>query len=177
MGQAARLLRRLALIVHCLRCVCANRDVQDVDGESMDRAYRLTAYFKAHARKVYAVIEADPAQAAARRVVRWIMERQLKRFTKRDAHQALEGAEALRTVQALDAVLQLIEKHGIIRPEHGKEQSGRGRPSCWYEVHPAVLKNPPQYSQKSSNGRHDGNSENFENEFSSAGDGDAWEGN
>jgi hypothetical protein len=45
---------RLALIVHYLRWVTGETNDEVVDGESMNRAAELVAYFKEHARKVYA---------------------------------------------------------------------------------------------------------------------------
>src|SRR5262249_48296960 len=132
-GYAAR----LALIVHYLRLACRETTGDDVDGESMRRAVRLVDYFKSHARKVHAVMDADPRVARARRVVRWIAANRLKRFSKRDAHQALRGT--FRAVEDMDPILALLEKHAIIRaePHQGRGGPGRGR-SPSYEAHPRL---------------------------------------
>ena len=45
---------RLALIFHLLRSACGEAVGDDVDDESLDRSLRLIAYFKSHARVVYA---------------------------------------------------------------------------------------------------------------------------
>jgi hypothetical protein len=157
-GYAAR----LALIVHYLRRASGEMTGDDVDGESMDRAAKLVAYFKAHARKVYAVMDADPRIAEARKVFRWIVARRLRRFQKRDAFQSLKGT--FRTVEALDPVLSLLEKHALIRPELTPDPTGRGRkPSPFYEVHPRLHQLDPHNSHNSQNWPSDPNSGNCGN--------------
>jgi hypothetical protein len=128
---------RLALIVHFLRWAVGEAAGEDVDGESMDRAARLVAYFKAHARRAYSAMDADPKIAEGRKVYRWIAANRLKRFSKRDIYQALKGT--FRTVVELEPVLALLERHALIRPEPTAEQTGRGRKaSPFYEVHPKL---------------------------------------
>jgi hypothetical protein len=133
-GYAAR----LALVIHYLRWACDEAQDGDVDGESMARAVRLIDYFKAHARKVYAVMDADPRVADARRVLHWIERQRKARFQKRDAYQALKGT--FKTLDELEPVLTLLEKQGYVRPELAQERHGPGRkPSPFYEVHATIL--------------------------------------
>jgi hypothetical protein len=139
-GYAAR----LALIVHCLRWAAGEDVGEDVDGESMERAAKLVAYFKAHARKVYAVIDADRRVADARKILRWVRANRLEHFQKRDAYQALKGT--FKTVEDLEPLLNLLERHGYIRLEVTQDRPGPGRkPSPHYEV------NPQTHSQNSHN--------------------------
>src|SRR5262249_32100944 len=106
---------RLALILHYLRLTCGEGDGEEVDGESVERAARLVDYFKSHLRKVHVLMDADPHVASARRVLRWIQERGIDRFSKRDAFEGLKGT--FKKVADLDAVLEVVEKYGYIRPE------------------------------------------------------------
>ena len=145
-GYAAR----LALVIHYLRSACDEAQEGDVDGVSMASAVKLIDYFKAHARKVYAVMDADPKTAAARKVLRWIADQRTTRFQKRDAYQALKGT--FKTIDELAPVLTLLEKHGYIRPEPCSERSGPGRkPSPFYEVHPSLHRDDSQNSHNSQN--------------------------
>jgi hypothetical protein len=142
---------RLALIIHYLRWACDKAPDGDVDDESMARAARLIDYFKAHARKVYAVMDADPKTAAARRVLRWIAGQRQPRFQKRDAYQALKGT--FRTIDELEPALTLLEKHGYIRPEPGQARAGPGRkPSPYYEAHPDLLRDDAHNPHNPQNG-------------------------
>ena len=60
---------RLALILHFLRFVNKDADTQHVDGASVRRAALLISYFKSHARKVLAAMDADPKAATAKRML------------------------------------------------------------------------------------------------------------
>src|SRR5262249_12897116 len=118
-------------------------------------------YFKSHARKVHAAMDADPRVARARRVVRWITANGLERFSKRDAHQALKGT--FRTVEDMDPILALLEKHAIIRaePHQGRGgPGGSGGPS--YEVHPQLSELYAQNPQNPQNPPPDTAADRFE---------------
>jgi DNA polymerase-1 len=134
-GYAAR----LALIVHFLRWACGETQGEDVDGESMTRAALLVDYFKAHARKVYAVMDADPRLALARRLLRHVGEQRLAQFTRREAYRAMRGP--CKAVDGIDPILAVLETHGYIRPVQSPAPTGRpGRkPSLTYEIHPSTL--------------------------------------
>jgi hypothetical protein len=133
-GYAAR----LALIVHYLRWAAGEVEGEDVDGESMARAALLVSYFKSHTRKAYAVMDADPRAAAARHLVRWITQGGVEHFTRRDAYRAMRGA--CKTVEDIDPILSLLEKHGYVRPRppEGDNRPGR-KPSPGFEAHPSLF--------------------------------------
>jgi hypothetical protein len=133
---------RLALIVHCLRRACGEKIGEDVDGESMERAGRLVAYFKAHALRVRALLACDPRMEDARRVLRWLRTEGRRRFQKREAYHALKRTFA--TVADLEPVLSLLEQHALIRAEPRSDSPGPGRkPSPYYEVHPGLAEAAP----------------------------------
>ena len=127
---------RLALILHYLRWACNEVHDERVDGESMGRAVRLIDYFKSHCRKVHAVMDSDPRVYLARKVLRWIVAEGIERFSRRDAHQAFRSL--FKTVDQIDPILTLLEKHGLIR-EAITERAGPGRkPSPTFEVNPHI---------------------------------------
>jgi hypothetical protein len=131
---------RLALIVHYLRWACGEvkGDQSDVDGDSVKRAARLVAYFKGHARKVYAVMDADPKTTVAGRLLRRLERAKRRRFTRREAYRAMRGT--VGKIDDIDAVLDLLEKHGYIRPlpDPGTHRGPGRRPSPAFEVHPSL---------------------------------------
>ncbi len=152
---------RLALIVHYLRWACGEVQAEDVDGESMNRAAELVAYFKAHLRKACAIMGADPKIALARRVVRWICTSRFQRFQKRDAHQALRGT--FKTVEDLEPILVVLEKHNLIRVEATATKNTAGRkPSPLYQVHPRIFSVCAHNAHNPQNGPDDFNSEHSE---------------
>lgn len=144
---------RLALIVHYLRLVTGEVEGEDVNGDSMDRAAQLVGYFQGHLRRVHAAMDADPHVADARKLLRWIVNNHVERFTKRGAYQGVKGT--FKTVEELEPVLTLLEKHGYIRMEQTPDRSGPGRKrSPCYTVHPDTLTLDSHNSQNSQNGGH-----------------------
>ncbi len=102
---------RLALVLHLLRQVCGETDLDLVDGESMGRAAELVAYFKSHARKVYAEMAADPKAAAARKVLDCLARNPALAdapggFSRRDLHQYLR--RTFRDPAELEGPLALL---------------------------------------------------------------------
>jgi hypothetical protein len=131
---------RLALVLHFLRWACGEilDDKADLDGESMARAVKLVDYFKSHARKVYAIIDADPRVAAARRLLRRLVQGKVSQFTRRNAFRAMRGA-GFKTVEDIDPILSLLEEHGYIRPlQTGHDNRPGRKPSPAYETHPSL---------------------------------------
>jgi hypothetical protein len=132
---------RLALVVHYLRWACGEveGDRADVDGESVRRATALVTYFKAHARKVYALLDTDLRTSGARKLLHWVAQGAKEIFTMRDAYRALRGLRC-RSVDDVEPILTLLEKHGYIRPLPPPERHNPGRhPSPGYEPHPSLL--------------------------------------
>jgi hypothetical protein len=160
-GYAAR----LALIIHFLRWACGEVGEmdEDVDGEDMERAACLVAYFKGHVKRVAAMTGGNPRMTEARRVLRWIVEGRRTKFSKRDVHQGVKGT--FKSVEDIYAPLQVLEKHNIIRPKE-MEYKGRGqKPSQMYEVHPETLQTYSQNAQNSPHWTNSEHSEHSENRF------------
>lgn len=105
-------------------------------------------YLLSHAQAAFSLMGTDPYVDGARRFGKWILEKRLLRFQKRDAYQALKGT--FKTVEDLDPLLSLLEKHYIIRPEPSEGRDGPGRkPSPYYQVHPHFLAPPSHNSHNS----------------------------
>jgi hypothetical protein len=128
---------RLSLVLHFLRCAAGEAADEDVDGQDVEQAAELVAYFQGHARRVYHALGADARLADARKVLQWLRERpDLKRFTRRDVHQGLRGSERFTAADGLDAPLQLLERHGYVRKVEVPHERGPGRPSDVYVRNP-----------------------------------------
>lgn len=131
---------RLALIIHFLRRVTGEVEVEDVDGESMDRAAQLVTYFEGHLLRVHAAMDADPRVTGALKLLRWIGGQGTCSFTRRNANRAMRGT--CKRVEEIDPLLSLLEKHDYIRPKLINREGGVGRkPSPVYEVNPYTGQN------------------------------------
>jgi hypothetical protein len=131
-GYAAR----LALIVHCLRLECNEVNGEDLDGESIDRAARLIAYFRSHCLKVHAALGSDSEIEDARRVLHWIEREQRTEFKRWEVHKDIRNAGRFARLEDLDPPLERLVKQGYLRrkPQAQKE---RGRPADpVFEVNP-----------------------------------------
>jgi len=138
---------RLALILRRLRIACralstdANGTVtgEDVTGEDVCNAARLVSYFKSHARKVYALMDADPQTWQARRILKCLatnpgLAGQEGGFTRRDLYQHLRGSFA--SAEALEPPLGVLVDHGYLQ-EVIPDRDGRpGRNPVRYLVNP-----------------------------------------
>jgi hypothetical protein len=142
---------RLALILRCLRwayrgCLGGADDLSEMDGESMNAAARLVAYFKSHACKVYTVLDADPLHRDAVRVLRWIANsvnsansaNHEQGISVRDVHRGVLGSR--KSVEDTETIISVLVRHGYLRPVLMEAKKGPGRrPSPRYEVHPSVF--------------------------------------
>jgi hypothetical protein len=139
---------RLALVVQLLCLAAGDAGGKQVDGESVERAAELVAYFQSHARRVYATMGADRTLEDARRALRWLGRlpeslnslkgaRGEKRVRKPDLHAGVFGGS--RGVEDVDRVTEVLVRHGYLRPAPEPERSGPGRkPRALYEVHPCL---------------------------------------
>jgi hypothetical protein len=130
---------RIAAILHITRAMENGTDwTGRIPAEVVEAAIHLGRdYLLPHAKAAFSLMGADPRVEGARRVLRWLVDSQLRRFQKRDAYQALKGT--FKTVDQLDPVLRILEQHALIRPEPFPDRGGPGRkPSPFYEVQPRL---------------------------------------
>jgi hypothetical protein len=130
---------RVALIVHFLRLAAGEPETEDVDEVSLDKAAKLIRYFQSHARKVYAVIDADRELPKAKRVLAWIVREQRQEFKQWEPFKDMRSQGEFPQVESLDRPLDRLVKHRFIRPKEIAGQQGRGRPPAQvFEVNPSV---------------------------------------
>jgi hypothetical protein len=99
------------------------------------RAWQIVTYYKAHALHAYSLMGADAAEEMARRVLAWVRERGLERFTQRECHRRFQ-AEAAKAAD-LNAPLELLADRYYLRRELEPTRAGRGRrPSPSFLVNP-----------------------------------------
>jgi hypothetical protein len=128
---------RLGLILHCLRLATGEVEAEDVDGESLDRAAALVRYFKSHARKVYAALEADSEVEDARRLLHWIARERRTEFKRWEVYNDVRSQGKFPRVEDLDKPLGRLCQHRFIRLQPPPERQGAGRPADpFYEVNP-----------------------------------------
>jgi hypothetical protein len=142
---------RLALILSRLRLASrvsgssvnpfcsSNLTGEDVTGEDVCKAARLVAYFKSHAYKVYALMDADPQVWGARRILKCLadnpgMARQEGGFTRRDLHQCLR--RQFPAPDALKAPLAVLVDHHYLRTTEASVSHRHGRNPERYLINP-----------------------------------------
>ncbi|WP_214412314.1 DUF3987 domain-containing protein [Sphaerisporangium fuscum] len=108
-----------------------------IAGTTMAAAMELGEYFTGHALAAFDAMGADPEQEAARVVHEWLSRARVGRFTRRDAHRALQ--RRFKKAADLEPAFELLEHLGWIRRE--PEAPGtRGNPSPRYAVHPDLCR-------------------------------------
>jgi hypothetical protein len=109
-----------------------------VGPESVRAAIRMGRYLIPHALAAFDLMEADPNLTLARRVLHWIVTKELTSFSRRDCFEAMKGR--VRRVEALDPILSILEAHGCVR-RRDQEPRRRGRPPApVFDVNPLVAK-------------------------------------
>ncbi|MDQ6900676.1 MAG: YfjI family protein, partial [Candidatus Dormibacteraeota bacterium] len=107
-----------------------------VGPESVRAAIRIGRYLIPHALAALDLMQADPNLTLARRVLHWILTKQLTSFSRRDCFESMKGR--VRRVEALDPILNILEAHGCVR-RRVQEPRRRGRPPApVFDVNPLV---------------------------------------
>lgn len=107
-----------------------------IDGEVMSRAIEVGKYLIPHARAGYSLASQRNDIQLASRIYRWIIERQLRTFTKNECHKRFKNT--VQTAAELTKILQVLIDRSYIR-EISASKGGSGRPSTIYEVNPKVF--------------------------------------
>jgi replicative DNA helicase len=130
-------LGRVAALLHLAANV--RRALGEAVGpESVRAAIRIGRYLIPHALMAFDLMEADPNLTLARRVLHWILTKELTSFSRRDCFESMKGR--VRRVEALDPILNVLEAHGYVR-RRVQEPRRRGRPPApVFDVNPLVAK-------------------------------------
>jgi hypothetical protein len=132
---------RLALIVHCLRLACGEDVAENVDGESVERAGRLTDYLYSHCRKVHVALGLDQDVEDARRVLEWVRRESARKFKRHQVFEDLKSKSRFPRIEDLDRPIDRLVKHNYLRLKPAVKKPGRP-PHPVYEVNPAVYGGP-----------------------------------
>jgi replicative DNA helicase len=129
-----------------------------ITSQTIENAIEIGKYLIPHAKAAFAEMGADAMLEGAKRILRWIDDRRVTAFTKRDLHQSLRGS--FKRVEELDAPLNLLVDHGFVRKRSEEKPATAGRPqSATYDVNPLW---PPRKARTPKPPVTDGNSEDCE---------------
>ena len=144
---AGRLTLILTLMHHAAWCL-ADPDadllaIPNAGPDRVDGAWRLIAYFKAHARRIQAAIASGPVDGPARAVkviVEWIRAGHRASFTESEISQARRWIKG----DDLTDALSFLTGRGAIRERPTPQPGPKGGrpPSPAYDVNPALLTSP-----------------------------------
>ena len=116
-----------------------------ISGNTMRGTIALGHYFTSHLHCAADLMRADKAVEDAARILRWIEDREIYDFTKRDLHRSL--LHVFPKVDELEKPLSRLEEHFYIR-KMDSEYAGQGRPpSQRYETNPQTLRKPTELTQ------------------------------
>jgi hypothetical protein len=140
-SKLAGVVVRLSAILHVSHAVDSGEAWgAAVEGETVQSAAAIARdYLLPHARAAFGLMGADPHIENAKCLLKWMRDARLADFARREAHRAL-GARVTK-VEQLDPVLELLVRHGFIRPEGQPERDGAGRKSSpRYAANPLILR-------------------------------------
>jgi len=146
-SKLAGLTLRLAGVMHCVK----HGPAGSIDAPTLADAIEIAQWSIPHAEATLGLMSAGESSkdADARYLLKWIEQRGLREFSRRDAHQ--HGRRRFKTVDDLEPVLKELEQRGFIRPQPA-DSSGPGRPpSPSYDVNPAVFERPGNRTQYTQN--------------------------
>jgi hypothetical protein len=136
---------RIAGILHVADAVSQDGDWrQPISQHTVERAIRLGRdYFLLHALAAFGMMGADPRAELGNLILAGISQQledvedveHAPPVSRRDIHQ--RHRRRCRTVEDLDPILDLLVKHGWLRPT-GAGQPGRGHQGPTYRVNPAI---------------------------------------
>ena len=102
---------------------------------TISQAIHIGEYLIPHARAAFALMGTDEAIENAKAILRWIDQKGLDHFQRRDVQQAMRGR--FKRAAEVDAPLAILIEHGMIcqRPEEPSNGPDRS-PSPMYDVNP-----------------------------------------
>lgn len=109
-----------------------------IGAETTAKAIRLAKdYLVSHAKAAFSVMGADEQQEKAKKLLRWIEQKSITEFSRRQAHNELQGT--FKKADELDAPLRILSERGFIRLKSIPDEGGVGRkPSPIYEINPHI---------------------------------------
>ncbi len=139
---------RLALVIHSARWAADDADLEspdEVDAASMKAGIELAQWFKAEARRVYALLSESDDDREQRRLIEWI-ERKGGSVTAREVQQ---GHRQYRTAQDAEAALEELVKAGCGQWHDAPPGPKGGRPSSVFRLSTASTSTQPARTRDS----------------------------
>lgn len=124
---------RLAGLLH----LYTGSTVSVIQPATMDAALSLASCLAVHAQAVFMLMNTDPVTDCARRILAWIQRQGAGSFSARDCHQALKGSYP--KADDIAKGLSVLEERFCIKETPRAQNTGRGRPSKLYDVHPEII--------------------------------------
>ena len=124
-----------------------------ISRDSIDRAVAILRYFVSHSIAALEEIGVDPRKALAKRILEWIVNESLERFSRRDCHRKFRGSAS---VDDLIAPLEILEERGYIVGIESRSRSVGRKPGPVYLVNPAAHKRATPLDPARSHEREDG---------------------
>lgn len=136
LGKIPKLVGALCLQLYIVDCLSGNVAIDNIPLHVLERAFRLTEYFIAHAKRAYGSIESQTL-SDARKILHKIKSGKLKaRFKASEIYHNCSCS--LRDPAKTYAALDLLYDKNIVAPD--KQQFGIGRPGTDWIVHPNLVK-------------------------------------
>jgi hypothetical protein len=135
-GKLVGAVIRVAGLLHLADCAGAENPWRiPISSNTISRAIRIGEYLIPHARAAFALMGTDEVMENAKAVLRWIGQKGLDHFQRRDVQQAMRAR--FKRAAEVDAPLTILTEHGIIRQQTEEPSDGPGRsPSPMYDVNP-----------------------------------------
>jgi hypothetical protein len=140
---------RLALVLHLMALASdpmrpETEEIPDLTRRTIEAAFRLVAYFKSHAVRVYAAIggKNDDGGDDVQSLTRWIRRNSLAEFSESDITRNIRRFRDDRAAMA-DALVWMVTHNVIRRREAPEGTAGPGRKhTAVYDVNPRLLRAP-----------------------------------
>ncbi|MGO9239515.1 MAG: DUF3987 domain-containing protein [Bryobacteraceae bacterium] len=135
-GKLVGAVVRIAGLLHMAECADAEASrYNPISLNTISQAIRIGEYLIPHAWAAFALMGTDEAIENAKAILRWIGQKGLDHFQRRDVQQAMRGR--FKRAAEVEAPLAILVEHGMIRQRPEKPIDGPGRsPSPMYDVNP-----------------------------------------
>lgn len=124
----------------------------EISLQTIESAIEIGRYCVPHAQAALGQLRMDRDTTIAKRIERYLKSFGKKTVSTRELFEHTKGAADIGTVADIEPAIELLERHGYLRPK-AQDAPKRGRPSACWEVNPAFLDigTPDLHSQNSQN--------------------------
>lgn len=135
MGAVGRISAILHLAEHSLSP--EGVPIPEIQEETISKAQAIGDYLIAHVKAAFGII-GNYAAPEAVRILKWIKEKEIAVFSRRDAYRAMYGH--MNVISEIDGPIKLLEEFGYIKEVEAQRKSGKGRPpGAKFNVFPGLF--------------------------------------